>query len=151
MKGMSNRAIVRTTPSRSRGFSLLEMVIVLGIIALILATAVGLSTGFMELARIKTTKAQISHVKTKLMGYQLLAGHYPSEQQGLRALVERPGTAPVPRSWQRFLDRVPLDGWKRDFEYRYPGTRRQAEPEVISRGGDGELGSDDDLSSADAS
>lgn len=133
----------------TRGFTLLEMVIVLGIIALILATAIGLSGGFMGLGRITSTEAKIQRVSSALMSYNVLAGHYPSESQGLMALVERPSTAPEPKKWQKFFDTLPQDAWSQDFEYKYPGIRDPSRPEVISKGPDGELGTDDDISSQD--
>ena len=132
-----------------RGFSLLEMVIVLGIIALILATAIGLSGGFMGLGRITSTEAKIQRVSSALMSYNVLAGHYPTEAQGLMSLVERPTSAPQPKKWQKFFDTLPKDAWNQDFEYKYPGTKDPSRPEVISKGKDGQLNTADDISSQD--
>ncbi|MFP6897251.1 MAG: type II secretion system major pseudopilin GspG [Roseibacillus sp.] len=136
---------------RSRGvraFTLLEMVIVLGIIALILATAIGLSGGFMGLGRITSTEGKLQRISGALMSYRTLAGHYPSESQGLQALVERPTSAPEPRRWEKFFDEVPKDAWDREFIYKYPGTKDPNRPEVISKGKD-EENSSDDISSQD--
>ena len=145
-----NKAQTGARAALGRGFSLLEMVIVLGIIALILATAIGLSGGFMGLGRITSTEAKLQRVSSALMSYRTLAGHYPSEAQGLSALVERPTSAPEPRRWEKFFDTVPKDAWDREFEYKYPGSKDPNRPEVISLGKDGELGTDDDISSQDA-
>ena len=72
----------------SRGFTLLEMVIVLGIIALILGTAIGLSGGFMSFGREVQTEGKLDRINTALKVYRSRAGHYPSESQGLSSLVE---------------------------------------------------------------
>lgn len=134
---------------RARGFTLLEMVIVLGIIALILATAIGLSGGFMGLGRITSTEGKLQRINGALMSYRTLAGHYPSDAQGLKALVERPNSAPEPRRWQKFFDTVPKDAWDQEFVYKSSG-KDPGRPEVVSKGKDGELGTEDDISSQDA-
>ena len=103
----------------------------------------------MGLGRITSTEAKIQRVSSALMSYRTLAGHYPSEAQGLSSLVERPTSAPEPRRWEKFFDSVPQDAWSNDFEYKYPGTKDPSRPEVISKGKDGELGTADDISSQD--
>lgn len=131
------------------GFTLLEMVIVLGIIALILGAAIGLSGGFMGMGRITATEAKLQKIEAALITYRNLAGFYPSEAQGLSALVEKPSTTPVPRRWEQFFDVVPKDDWGNDFVYKYPGIQDPSRPEVISKGKDMELGTEDDISNQD--
>ena len=139
---------VRT--SGSRGFTLLEMVIVLGIIGLIVGAAIGLSGNFMGLGREVKTEGVLQTISSSLKAYQIRAKHFPSESQGLQALVERPTTAPTPRRWERGFETLPKDGWEQDFVYKYPGSKDPSQPEIISKGKDGELGTDDDISSQDA-
>jgi general secretion pathway protein G len=81
--------------------------------------------------------------------YRHRAGNYPSESQGVMALVEKPTTAPEPRSWEPTFKTLPKDGWDQEFVYKYPGSKDRSYPEVISKGKDAELGTDDDLSSQD--
>ena len=133
----------------SRGFTLLEMVIVLGIIALILGTAIGLSGNFMGFGREVQTEGKLGRINTALKVYRSRAGHYPSESQGIMALVEEPSGQPKPRRWEPSFKQLPKDAWDRDFIYKYPGSQDPDYPEVISKGKDGELGSKDDLSSQD--
>lgn len=133
---------------KSRGFTLLEMVIVLGIIALILGTAIGLSGNFMGFGREVQTEGKLDRINTALKVYRSRAGHYPSQSQGLKALVEEP-TNPKPRRWEPSFKTLPKDAWDREFVYKYPGGQDDSYPEVISKGKDGELGSKDDLSSQD--
>ena len=133
----------------SRGFTLLEMVIVLGIIGLILGAAIGLSGGFTGFGREVQTKSKLQRINSALTMYRHRAGHYPSESQGVNALVEKPTSAPEPRSWEATFKSLPKDGWYQEFVYKYPGTKDRSYPEVISKGKDGEIGTDDDLSSQD--
>ena len=58
-------------------------------------------------------------------------------------------TAPEPRRWENAFETLPKDGWDQEFVYKYPGSKDPSHPEVISKGKDGELGTDDDLSSQD--
>jgi general secretion pathway protein G len=139
----------RSRPSLKSGFTLLEMVIVLGIIALILGTAIGLSGGFMGFGREVQTEGKLQRIDTALRAYRSRAGHYPSATQGLNALVEKPTSTPQPRRWDQSFKNLPKDAWDNEFEYKYPGNQDPNHPEIISKGKDGQLGTDDDLSSQD--
>lgn len=139
----------RSHSAGSQGFTLLEMVIVLGIIGLILGAAIGLSGGFTGFGREVQTKSKLQRINSALTMYRHRAGHYPSESQGVNALVERPTSAPEPRSWEATFKSLPKDGWDQEFVYKYPGSKDRSYPEVISVGKDGEVGTDDDLSSQD--
>lgn len=138
----------RSTFRRS-GFTLLEMVIVLGIIAMILGGAIFAMKGIQGNASISLTEADFKSIDTSLMGYKLLAGTFPTTQQGLKALVERPTSTPVPRRWSQTIKKVPLDPWKNEYGYRFPGKKNAAEPEIFSKGPDGMENTADDLSSQD--
>ncbi len=142
-----------TTPSsnfrRSSGFTLLEMVIVLGIIAMILGGAIFAMKGITGNAQIAQTEADFKSLETSLMSYKLLAGTYPTTQQGLKSLVEKPSSTPVPRRWNQISKKVPLDPWKNEYGYRFPGKKDPSEPEIYSKGKDGQEGTADDLSNQD--
>ena len=107
------------------------------------------SGGFNETGREIKTKSKLQVINASLTAYRIRANHFPSELQGLKALVERPTTAPEPRSWEPSFMTLPKDGWDQEFVYRYPGSKDPSQPEVISKGKDGELGTFDDLSSQD--
>lgn len=134
---------------RNAGFTLLEMVIVLGIIAMILGGAIFAMRGIGDSAKISQADSDFQTINTALMSYKLLAGNYPTSQQGLRALVEKPTTTPVPRRWSQNSKKVPLDPWKNEYGYRFPGKKNPSEPEIFSNGADGQPNTDDDLSSQD--
>ena len=88
-------------------------------------------------------------IMTKLEAFRLEAGRYPTQQQGIDALVERPTIAPEPRRWRRQFRALPLDPWGHAFVYKNPGTKDPKTFEVLSKGKDGKLGTADDLSSQD--
>ena len=134
---------------RNSGFTLLEMVIVLGIIAMILGGAIFAMKGIKGTAMVSQVEADFKSIDTSLMGYQLLAGNYPTTQQGLQALVTKPTSTPVPRRYNQILKKVPLDPWKNEYGYRFPGSKNAAEPEIYSKGPDGIDKTADDLSSQD--
>ena len=131
-------------------FTLLEMVIVLGIIALLLGGAIGVvGPKILNSARITRVDGDIQAFDSSLMTYKILAGSYPSSQQGFEALVNRPSSPPVPRRWEKQLDNVPVDPWNNEYLYRNPGSKDPSRPEVISLGPDGEEGTQDDMSNQD--
>lgn len=134
---------------RNSGFTLLEMVIVLGIIAMILGGAIFAMRGIGESAKFSQAESDFKTIDTSLMSYKLLAGNYPTTQQGLRALVEKPTSTPVPRRWSQLSTKVPLDPWKNEYGYRFPGKKKASEPEIFSKGPDGLENTADDLSSQD--
>jgi general secretion pathway protein G len=81
--------------------------------------------------------------------YKLEGGSYPSTAQGLKALIEKPVSEPVPAKWQQTMKFEPLDPWKNPYGYKYPGSKDSTKPELISAGPDGIFGNEDDFSSQD--
>jgi len=142
-----------TNPSsnlrHNAGFTLLEMVIVLGIIAMILGGAIFAMKGIQDAAKLKQVDADFSSYSNALSAYKLNAGSYPTSQQGLKALVEKPTTTPVPRRWVQVMTKTNPDPWGSDYGYKFPGKKRANEFEMTSNGPDGLANSADDLSSQD--
>jgi len=130
--------------------TLLEIVIVVSIIAIILATAVTKFGGALGNAQDTAAEMKISSLTSLLESYRAAAGSYPSESQGLEALVTKPSTSPIPRRWRQQMQKVPLDPWNQPFIYKYPGTKDPKTYEIISVGEDQTLGIDDDISSQNA-
>ena len=134
---------------RNAGFTLLEMVIVLGIIAMILGGAIFAMRGIGDGAKLTQVRTDCSSIRSVMDIYKMNAGTYPTTQQGLKALVDKPNSAPVPRMWTRLADKVFLDPWGSEYLYRFPGKKNANEFEIISRGKDGQEGTADDINSSD--
>lgn len=131
----------------SAGFSLLEMVIVLGIIAVIIGgaiTVMGKVSGGADRQRVS---GDFNSLGAALRMYKVNNGRYPTTQQGLEALVEKPTTTPPAKRWTQLMDRVPLDPWQNPYGYKYPGSEDATLFEIISTGPDGIEGNEDDISS----
>lgn len=134
---------------QSRGFTLLEMVIVLGIIAMILGGAIFAMRGIGDAAKLRQVEADIKAYDSALRMYKLNAGHFPTTSQGLAALKDKPTTTPVPKRWVQIMSQLPKDPWDNDYGYKYPGSKNATDFEIISKGPDGIEGNDDDISSQD--
>lgn len=131
------------------GFTLLEMVIVLGIIAVLLGGSIALIGGIGDSAKIQRVRGDFQSIGSALQSYKINAGNFPTTQQGLKALVEKPTSTPVPKDWTRIADKVPTDPWQKEYGYRFPGRKDPTKFEIISLGPDGIEGNEDDLSSQD--
>ena len=108
-----------------QGFTLLEMMIVLVIIAVIAGLITVNVMGRPDEAKATTTRSNITSINAALKMYRLDNGNYPTSEQGLKALVEKPTTAPVPGSWAQggYLSAPPLDAWQKPYEYQSDGMR----------------------------
>lgn len=122
------------------------MVIVLGIIAMIMGGAIFTMKRISDSGAVTVVGGDFSSIENALQSYKTNAGHYPSEQQGLNALVEKPTNAPRPRRWIQIMDEVPSDPWNNEYIYKFPGSKDRSRPELISVGKDGLEGTEDDLS-----
>ncbi len=101
-----------------RGFTLLEMLVVVLIIGLLVAIVAASIMHRPDEARITTTKSQIRAFEQALDLYRLDNSHYPSTEQGLQALVEKPSGFPEPRSWRNsYMKKIPKDPWSNDYVY----------------------------------
>ena len=134
---------------RRRGFTLLEMVIVLGIIGIILGGIGYKMIGALETAKIRTAQGDMKGFASMLMQYKMNGGSYPTQGQGLKALVSKPTTTPVPKMWVKQLKEEPKDPWGNPYRYQFPSKKAPGEYEIISNGPDLLPNTDDDINSQD--
>lgn len=123
-----------TRETSEQGFTLLELLVVLGIIALLATIVAPQVLGYLGKARSQTAKAQISAIMTALELYALDNGSFPPQAIGLSALTQPPANT---RSWKGpYLKRTDglMDPWGQPYAYRFPGKNSQ--PEVYSLGRD---------------
>ncbi|WP_018954741.1 type II secretion system major pseudopilin GspG [Thioalkalivibrio sulfidiphilus] len=129
-------------PRRMGGFTLIEVMVVVVILGILAAIVVPRIMDRPDEARIAKARNDIRTLEQALNLYRLDNFRYPTTEQGLRALVERPTTSPEPRNWRAggYLDRLPMDPWGNPYEYAHPG--RHGEIDIYSLGADGRPGGD---------
>lgn len=127
------------SPSRSAGFTLIEIMVVVVIIGLLAAIIGPQVVGRADDAKVTKAQSDISALETALTMYKLDNFRYPTTEQGLRALVEKPQDPNV-RNWKSggYLRRASKDPWGNDYQYRSPGAH--GEIDIFSLGADGQPG-----------
>jgi general secretion pathway protein G len=123
---------------KQRGFTLIEVLVVIVILGVLAALIVPKVMGRTDEARQVAAKQDIGAIAQALKLYRLDNGRYPNSEQGLKALVEKPTTNPVPNNWKPggYLERLPNDPWGHAYLYASPGTH--GEIDIWSLGPDGE-------------
>ena len=128
----------RPAPGQSRlraiGFTLIEVLVVVAILGIVAAIIVPRVMDRPDETRKVAARADINALVGILKMYRLDNGFYPTTDQGLGALVQRPTTNPVPGNWRLYLDRLPKDPWGGDYQYLNPGVK--GEIDVFSFGAD---------------
>ncbi|HEY7742927.1 MAG TPA: type II secretion system major pseudopilin GspG [Burkholderiales bacterium] len=135
---------------RLRGFTLVEIMVVVVILGILAVLIVPRVVGRTDEARTVAAKQDVAAIMQALKLYRLDNGRYPTTEQGIAALVTKPQGDPVPKNWQKYLDRVPKDPWGNTYQYLNPGVR--GEIDVFSLGADtqpGGSGADADVGSWD--
>jgi general secretion pathway protein G len=122
------------------GFTLLEILIVLGILGGIMAFVLTQVAGQSEQAKRQETVMRASQIQQSLMRFQVDVGRYPDSSAGISALWTNPGSGKW--SGPYLEEKEAVDGWKNPFEFELTGKG----PKLISRGKDGEPGTADDIS-----
>ncbi|MBU9889674.1 MAG: type II secretion system major pseudopilin GspG [Candidatus Omnitrophica bacterium] len=124
--------------SAHEGFSLIEIILVVIIIATLSAMVVPRLTGRSDQARQAAAKADIEvNIPTALKLYELDNGFFPSTNQGLGALLQRPTTPPLAENWNGpYLEKQPVDPWGRPYQYQSPGPHRPHDYDLFSLGKD---------------
>jgi general secretion pathway protein G len=135
-----SRFVSGRRPSHVRGFTLIEILVVIVILGILAALVVPKVLERPDQARVVAAKSDIATIMQALKLYRLDNQRYPTTEQGLAALVTRPTEAPVPANWKPngYLERLPNDPWGQPYQYLSPGLR--GEVDVFSFGADGQPG-----------
>lgn len=123
---------------KQRGFSLIEIMVVVVILGILASIVVPKIISRPDEARVVKAKQDVLAIQNALDLYKLDNGFYPSTDQGLLALVEKPNTQPTPRDWKPYLKSLPKDPWGRDYLYLNPG--QHGDVDVFTLGADGQPG-----------
>ena len=126
------------TVRRSAGFTLVEIMVVVVILGILAVLIVPRVLGRSDEARQAAAKHDVATIMQSLKLYRLDNGRYPTNEQGLQALVTKPSVAPAPSNWKPYLDKVPKDPWGNTYQYLSPGVH--GEVDVFSLGADGQPG-----------
>ncbi|WP_066268498.1 type II secretion system major pseudopilin GspG [Hydrogenophaga palleronii] len=130
--------LARLRRGAQRGFTLIELMVVLVIIGVLAALIVPNVLDRADDARVTAAKTDVNNLMQALKLYRLDNQRYPSTEQGLNALVAKPSASPVPPNWRPYLDKLPSDPWGRPYQYINPGLK--GEVDVLSLGADGQAG-----------
>ena len=137
---------LRSTHLQS-GFTLLEMILVVSIIAILLGVAINKMGGALDFGKEVRVKGDIQCLSNALRMYNAQNGFYPTTAQGLKALVVQPTSEPRPRQWRCAFDdgKVPRDPWDNEYNYVCPGKHNPNSFDIISSGPDRLPNTADDL------
>lgn len=126
------------------GMTLIEIMVVVAIIGSIAALVTVNVLDYLDESKVETTKIQIKNIESALEQFKRRHGFYPSTEQGLASLVEKPTVGKIPDNYPAdgYLKAIPKDGWGNEFVYYQPGVAGH-KIEIISYGGDSEEGGED--------
>lgn len=138
--GRKTKQSQKTSLLSEAGFTLIEIMVVIAIIGILATLIVPKIMGRPDEARATAAKHDVGTIVQSLKLYRLDIGRYPTTEQGIKALVEKPTAEPVPQNWKAggYLDSMPKDPWGNPYQYTNPGTK--SEIDVFSYGADGKAG-----------
>ncbi|MEI7864428.1 MAG: type II secretion system major pseudopilin GspG [Chthoniobacterales bacterium] len=143
--------VPRSRRLASAGYTLFEIMLVLGIIAVLVGSAIYLLVGNLEVAKISRVDADFQAISTQLRTYEMQNMRMPTTAQGLEALVKRPSGEPAPRRWIQLLESAPLDPWGEKYIYANPGKLNPRGFDLVSKGPDRVEGGGDDITNKKSS
>lgn len=135
---ISTRLMTTLSAKTSRGFTLIELMVVVVILGILVALIAPNILNRVDDARITAAKSDVSNIMQALKLYKLDNGRYPQQEQGLAALTARPTVGQIPGNWRSYLEKLPTDPWGKPYQYLSPGLR--GEVDVFSLGADGQPG-----------
>ncbi len=121
-----------------RGFTLIELMVVLVIIGVLGALIVPNLINRASDARVTAARTDVNNLMQALKLYKLDNQRYPSGEQGLQALVSKPTAGTIPPNWKPYIDKLPNDPWGQPYQYANPGVK--GEIDVYSFGADSQVG-----------
>ena len=138
-RGLFTRLLLHSTCSNG-GFTLIEIMVVIIILGILVGLIAPRLMEEPDKARAVKARLQIESISTALKKYKLDHGDYPTTEQGLQALVEKPSIGKIPKNYPEkgYIPKVPIDPWDNDYIYISPGEH--GDFDIICYGADGEEG-----------
>jgi general secretion pathway protein G len=128
----------RRRQTQSRGFTLIEIMVVLVIIGVLAALIAPNVLDRASDAKVTAARTDVNNLVQALKLYKLDNQRFPTTEQGIEALVRKPSNGTVPQNWKPYLDKLPRDPWNQPYQYMNPGVK--GEIDVFSFGADGKAG-----------
>jgi general secretion pathway protein G len=133
-----NKFLRAASRTAQRGFTLIELMVVLVIIGVLAALIVPNVIERADDARVTAARTDINNLMQALKLYRLDNQRYPTAEQGLQSLLTRPTTGPAAPNWKPYVEKLPNDPWGHPYQYMNPGIK--GEIDVLSFGADGQNG-----------
>ncbi len=133
-----------TQQTPNAGFTLVELVLVITIISILVGGGIYYMMGNVDVAKEVKAETDIKALTAQIGVYESRNLVPPTTEQGLKALVERPTSEPVPEKWTQLMEVVPKDPWKKPYQYKSPAERSKRKFDLFSLGPDG-VESEDDI------
>jgi general secretion pathway protein G len=133
-----NKFLRAASRTAQRGFTLIELMVVLVIIGVLAALIVPNVIERADDARVTAARTDINNLMQALKLYRLDNQRYPTAEQGLQSLLTRPTTGPAAPNWKPYVEKLPNDPWGHPYQYMNPGIK--GEIDVLSFGADGQSG-----------
>jgi len=149
-KNFKKTKLFRLTSKNNRGFTIIEMMIVLAIIAMVMGFVTTNIIKRFDESRVSATKIQIKQLGVILDDYRRVCGQYPSTEQGLHALVQAPTAGRLCKHYdpEGFIKKIPQDAWNNDFVFTSDGNKYEIKS-LGANGQEGGEGINKDISSND--
>jgi general secretion pathway protein G len=135
---MKSLTLARIHTTAQRGFTLIELMVVLVIIGVLAALIVPNVLDRADDARVTAAKTDINNIVQALKLYKLDNQRFPTTEQGLQALVSKPSVGVIPTNWKSYLEKLPNDPWGNAYQYLSPGVK--GDIDILSFGADGQAG-----------
>lgn len=129
---------MKKSTHHSHGFTLIELMVVLVIIGVLAALIVPNVLNRADDAKVTAARTDVNNLMSQLKLYKLDNQRYPTQEQGLNALVQKPTTGPAAPNWRTYIDKLPKDPWGNNYQYLNPGIN--GEVDIMSMGADGKTG-----------
>ncbi len=131
-------------PAARRGFTMVEIILVVVIIMTLAAVVGPKLTGQARKNKERITRIQIDSIKGSLQQFEVQTSRFPTTQEGLQALVVRPSGMSEEEWPGQVMEKLPKDGFGRPFDYKQP-SEHGLDYDIVSAGADGKMGTEDDI------